>query len=255
MRLISKQNPPLICAIIGEFGVAFWKFGNSTVAQLELEFKMNSRPPIIPLFPLEKVLFPRMAMPLHVFEERYKTMVEECIAEDKLFGVLHGLDVQRPAVGTTARIEKVLNRYDDGRLDVLIVGEQRFQVHSVLQNKAYLQAIVSYFNDHVSEQPDLYHLSELVRLYKLYVQRIGVEKNNKLEMDVMVEEMEQESELSYVIGQTIGLDLRSQQELLEKTDPLARVKLLTVVLQRHDVVHGLARDLFEGPKEFDPTMN
>jgi len=67
--------------------------------------------------------------------------------------------------------------------------------------------------------------------------------------------MDEESDLSYVIGQTIGLDIRSQQELLEKTDPLARVKLLTVVLRRHDVVHGLARNLFEGTREFDPTMN
>ncbi len=216
---------------------------------------MNSRPPIIPLFPLEKVLFPRMAMPIHIFEDRYKKMVEECLAEDKLFGVLHGLDVQRPAVGTTARIEKVLNRYDDGRLDILITGEQRFQVHSVLQDCDYLQAVVSYFSDTPSEKPDHAHLSELVRLYKLYVQRLELEQKNKLQLDDLVKEMDEESDLSYVIGQTIGLDIRSQQELLEKTDPLARVKLLTVVLRRHDVVHGLARNLFEGTREFDPTMN
>lgn len=218
-------------------------------------FVMNSRPPIIPLFPLEKVLFPRMAMPLHVFEERYKKLIEECLAQEKVFGVLHGLDVQRPAVGTTARIDKVLNRYDDGRLDILIVGEQRFQVHSVLQNREYLQAVVSYFDDATIEKPDLEHLSELVRLYKLYIQRLDVEQKNKIPLDKLLRKMDDESDLSYVIGQTIGMDVRSQQELLEKTDPVARVQLLTVILHRHDVVHGLARNLFEGAREFDPTMN
>ena len=61
--------------------------------------------------------------------------------------------------------------------------------------------------------------------------------------------------MSYIIGQTIGLDLRGQQSLLEKTDPLARVKLLTRVLKQHDKVHAIARGLFEGESEFDPTVN
>ncbi|MCB2213247.1 LON peptidase substrate-binding domain-containing protein [bacterium] len=216
---------------------------------------MNSRQNIIPLFPLEKVLYPGMAMPLHIFEERYKELINLCVSERRSFGILHGLDVQQPVIGTTARVEKVLNRYDDGRMDILVVGEERFEVRQVFKYKAYLEAEVSYFDDAPSNKPEPTHLGELVRLYKLYIRRLDLESENLVKLDDLMEEVEQERELSYIIGQTIGLDLRRQQELLEKTEPMARVKLLTAILHRHDVVYGLARRLFEGQEEFDPTMN
>ena len=202
---------------------------------------MNSRPSIVPLFPLEKVLFPGMAMPLHVSDDRYKLLIEECLDDDKVFGILHGLDVQKPIVGTTARVEKVLNRYDDGRFDIIVVGEQRFEIKSVIQTKAYLQAIVSYFSDAKIGEFPRSSFDELVRLYKLYVQRLGLKHDNSFHLDDLMDVLDDERELSYVIAQTIGLDIRDQQELLEKTDSVARVKLLTGVLHRHDVVRSEER--------------
>ena len=83
---------------------------------------------IIPLFPLGLVLLPQMPLPLHIFEERYKLMIGECLEKKKEFGIVYfnGTDIQ--AIGCTASIQKVLKRYDDGRLDILTQGENRFEI-------------------------------------------------------------------------------------------------------------------------------
>jgi Lon protease-like protein len=92
----------------------------------------------LPLFPLRSVLCPGVALPLHVFEERYRLMVDRCLAEGEPFGVvlIHEghevgpLDGRIADVGTTAVIRQA-GRYPDGRLDILTVGQQRFRLESV----------------------------------------------------------------------------------------------------------------------------
>jgi Lon protease-like protein len=92
----------------------------------------------LPLFPLRSVLCPGVALPLHVFEERYRLMVDRCLAQGEPFGVvlIHEghevgpLDGRIADVGTTAVIRQA-GRYPDGRLDILTVGQQRFRLESV----------------------------------------------------------------------------------------------------------------------------
>jgi Lon protease-like protein len=92
----------------------------------------------IPLFPLRSVLCPGVALPLHVFEERYRLMVDRCLAEGEPFGVVlirEGHEVgplkgRIADIGTTAAIRQA-GRYPDGRLDILTVGQQRFRLESV----------------------------------------------------------------------------------------------------------------------------
>src|SRR5438128_2047759 len=86
------------------------------------------------LFPLNTVLFPGMRMPLHIFEERYKIMVRECMEEDAPFGIVlirSGVEVGGGAVphslGTTARIMQV-EYLDEGRLNLFAIGERRFRI-------------------------------------------------------------------------------------------------------------------------------
>ena len=76
----------------------------------------------IPLFPLGLVLLPQMPLPLHIFEERYKLMIGECLRENRQFGIVYfnGTDIQ--TAGCTASILKVMKRYEDGRLDILTRG-------------------------------------------------------------------------------------------------------------------------------------
>ncbi len=92
----------------------------------------------IPLFPLRSVLCPGVALPLHIFEERYRLMVNRCIERDEPFGVVllrEGREVgptraEVAAVGTTAAIRRA-GAYSDGRLEILTVGQQRFRIEDV----------------------------------------------------------------------------------------------------------------------------
>ena len=101
----------------------------------------------IPLFPLEIVLFPGSALPLHIFEERYREMVGECIALKKTFGVVRAEGDQMALIGCTARVVRVVERYPDGRMDVLCEGVQRFEIEALDESRKFLQADVQYFDD------------------------------------------------------------------------------------------------------------
>ena len=83
----------------------------------------------IPLFPLQVVVFPRTRLPLHIFEERYKVMVGEAIREDSEFGIVLAKDEGIVNAGCTVAVEKVLQMYPDGRMDILTRGRRRFEIH------------------------------------------------------------------------------------------------------------------------------
>ncbi len=103
---------------------------------------------ILPLFPLGVVLFPGMALPLHVFEERYRLMMAACLETDRSFGVTlikEGQEVGDPAVpfdvGTLAHIAKI-QRLPDGRMNLIAVGQQRFRIIDEPRPIPYLVAQV-----------------------------------------------------------------------------------------------------------------
>jgi Lon protease-like protein len=102
---------------------------------------------IIPLFPLSVVLLPSMPLPLHIFEDRYKEMMGEIIPAKAEFGVVFAKDDGIVNIGCTATVERVMRRYDDGRLDLLAIGQRRFQIESLDQEKSFLRAEVQFFND------------------------------------------------------------------------------------------------------------
>lgn len=105
----------------------------------------------IPLFPLGLVLLPQMSLPLHIFEERYRLMIGECLAKNTEFGIVYfnGTDIQ--AIGCTASIQSVLKRYGDGRVDILTRGENRFEINEMVDHKPYLEAGVTFFDDKLEE--------------------------------------------------------------------------------------------------------
>jgi Lon protease-like protein len=101
----------------------------------------------IPLFPLDVVLFPGAALPLHIFEERYRELTQVCLAERTPFGVVCARQDGLCVIGCTAHIVEVLQRYDDGRLDILCEGVQRFEIEMLDNSRSYLQAEVDCFDD------------------------------------------------------------------------------------------------------------
>src|SRR4051794_38054610 len=106
---------------------------------------------LIPLFPLSLVVFPRTRLPLHIFEERYKEMIGIAIREESEFGIVLAKDEGIVNAGCTVKVEKVLHKYSDGRMDVLTMGQRRFEIHRLNEEKEYLQAEVSYFDDEDTE--------------------------------------------------------------------------------------------------------
>jgi Lon protease-like protein len=106
---------------------------------------MSSR--LIPLFPLQVVVFPRTALPLHIFEERYKEMVGDAIRDNSEFGVVLARDEGIVNAGCTVVVEKLLRVHPDGRMDILTRGRRRFEISSLNEEKSYLQAQVEFFDD------------------------------------------------------------------------------------------------------------
>jgi len=105
----------------------------------------------LPLFPLGTVLFPGMLLPLHIFEPRYREMINRCLDERLPFGVVlirEGQEVGETAlphaIGTAARITRV-DRKPDGRMDIMAVGTRRFRIQELNYDHAYLTGAVSHY--------------------------------------------------------------------------------------------------------------
>jgi Lon protease-like protein len=102
---------------------------------------------LIPLFPLQLVAFPGSSIPLHIFEERYKTMVGECERSGAEFGIVLAKDDGIVNAGCTVVVEKVLERYPDGRFDVVTRGRRRFILLALNHEREWLRGEVEYFED------------------------------------------------------------------------------------------------------------
>ena len=104
-------------------------------------------PPLLPLFPLGLVLFPRTPLPLHIFEDRYKEMMRDVLDSKAEFGVVLAGEKGIVNMGCTAVVDSVLKRYPDGRMDVLAVGRRRFEILGLDDEKPYLRGQVEFFDD------------------------------------------------------------------------------------------------------------
>jgi Lon protease-like protein len=102
---------------------------------------------LIPLFPLQVVVFPRTPLPLHIFEERYKEMVGSAIRENSEFGMVLAKGEGIVNAGCTVTVEKVMHMHPDGRMDILTRGQRRFEIQSLDEEKDYLRAQVTFFDD------------------------------------------------------------------------------------------------------------
>lgn len=120
---------------------------------------MNSTAYPLSLFPLNVVLFPGMPLPLYIFEERYKLLINDCLRDHKPFGVTlikSGVEVGAPAaphlIGTTARVVS-LERLAEGRLDLEAIGEDRFRILELRHDRPYLSALVENFPMSAADSP------------------------------------------------------------------------------------------------------
>ena len=105
------------------------------------------------MFPLNVVLLPGTQLPLHIFEERYKEMIGAAIRDESVFGVVLAIDGGVVNLGCTARVDRVLEETPDGQMDILTVGESRFEIVSLNQEGSFLQGEVDFFSDAETEGP------------------------------------------------------------------------------------------------------
>ncbi|MGH9555791.1 MAG: LON peptidase substrate-binding domain-containing protein [Terriglobales bacterium] len=108
---------------------------------------------LLPLFPLEVVLFPEAPLPLHIFEPRYREMIGECVTGKLPFGVVRAKEEALAEIGCTAEIIAITKKHDDGRMDILTLGRRRFEVGELNQERSFLRAQVTYLEDKAGPAP------------------------------------------------------------------------------------------------------
>ena len=160
---------------------------------------------LLPLFPLDLVLFPGTPLPLHIFEPRYREMISECLDRKQHFGVVRGKEQELAEIGCTAEIVTVTKKYDDGRMDIVTEGRHRFEVMQLNQERAFLQAEIFYLQD----EPDVSSQEEMAQAMKLHGEIMtlaGAEPEKSSEID--------QRQLSFHLAGTLPLDLDFKQTLL-----------------------------------------
>src|SRR5262245_52418142 len=132
---------------------------------------------LLPLFPLQLVVFPRTRLLLHIFEERYKEMVGNAIRDESEFGIVLARKEGIVNAGCTVKVEKVLEMYPDGRMDILTRGERRFEIEGLDEEKDYLRADVTYFDDEDIEAAPEEERQKAIRQYRTLSQ-LGTARNH-----------------------------------------------------------------------------
>jgi len=173
-------------------------------------------PPLIPLFPLDVVLFPGTPLPLHIFEPRYKEMIGECLAQHRTFGVVRALEQGLAEVGCTAEIVTVVKEYPDGRLDLVTEGRKRFELLAVNQERSFLQAEVLMIDDEPGAPPPE-DTSRAIQLHSELLAIAGA-KQDLSAADPTV--------LSFYLAGSLPLDLDFKQKLLALRSETERLSLL-----------------------------
>jgi Lon protease-like protein len=182
---------------------------------------------IIPLFPLEVVLMPGVPLPLHIFEERYKNMIGECLEYGKEFGVVCGQEGEIYKVGCTAEIVGVLERYDDGTMDIITKGVRRFIIRNIREEKPYLESEITYFDDEIEKIGE-----ELQELVKVGIRRLREIDNLKgTEEDYSFLESMDLKATSFFLASNVDFTLKEKQQLMELTSTVERVKKSVELLQ------------------------
>jgi len=133
---------------------------------------------LLPLFPLELVLLPEEPLPLHIFEERYREMIGECLRAKTSglgrqdFGVVLAKGQEISNVGCTAQIVNVTRKYDDGRMDILTVGKRRFEILLTNEEKSYLCASVDFFDDEGPDTPGESEAESAIEVFRGIMQKL-----------------------------------------------------------------------------------
>jgi len=171
---------------------------------------------LLPLFPLDVVLFPGTPLPLHIFEPRYKEMIGECLSQHRTFGVVRAVEQGLAEVGCTAEVITVVKEYPDGRLDIVTEGRRRFEVVRVNQERSFLQAEILMIDD----EPGTPLQADTSRAVQLHSELLAIAGAKQ---DISAADP---SLLSFYLAGSLPLDLDFKQKLLSLRSEGERISLL-----------------------------
>jgi len=202
----------------------------------------------VPLFPLRTVLFPKMILPLHIFEPRYHQMINECVRDNQPFGVVlldegpeakqdeegNELSDKPPIlhrVGTLAKIADV-TRLEDGRMLINSVGTERFRLLDHRENKPFMTGDIEIWPEGEVDaaSPDLQSLvDQITQVFQSYLEILMELAHQSISLDIPDDFMI----LSYLIPHWLPqIELEDKQKLLEVADPVARLNQELLLLMR-----------------------
>ena len=170
----------------------------------------------LPLFPLKSIFFPGETVPLHIFEERYKQLIQDCRNEAITFGIPVYINDQ-VAFGTEVQLVEVVNTYEGGEMDVVCVGRQVFKILSFeneIGDKSYPGGNIE-FLEGINDAADQLKISVLDRIKALYEL-----------MDVPFTPMSLDKFNMYILIHKIGLSYEQEYELLQMPKESDRLKFI-----------------------------
>jgi Lon protease-like protein len=170
-----------------------------------------------PLFPLGLVLLPGEVVPLHIFEERYKLMIEECLEGEKEFGIVWMSDDGLKEVGCTARVAQLLERMEDGRMNILVQGDAAFRLLRRIEDLPYPAGDVELL-DEQGEGEEGANGSNARERYAELVERVTDSRPSETDL----EELD-----AYGMAATLDFALDAKQGLLELRSEGQRMEHLT----------------------------
>lgn len=215
---------------------------------------------LLPLFPLNTVLFPGVPLPLHVFEERYRILVGELVegTGPRRFGVValrHGLEAgeefERDSlhdVGCVAELRRV-DQYADGRYDLVTFGGPRFRLLDVDDSRPYLRGRVEYLPDVPGEPGGL--TAAVVRAFSGYCAAVGRSTGKEIAEPALPED--DPALVSWVVAAAMRLDLPEKQSLLATDETAVRLRRELSLLRRETALLDAAPD--EVPTEGPFSLN
>jgi Lon protease-like protein len=171
-----------------------------------------------PLFPLGIVALPGELIPLHIFEERYKTMIEECLGQEREFGIVWLSDDGLREVGCACAIDRVIERMEDGRLHILVRGTRPFRVIERQGHLPYPAGVIDFVEDRDdgTSDPDLVKAA-----HDAYAELV----KRATDRDPDPEELAEMS--AYAMAATVEFGLDAKQGLLDMRSENARLRLVT----------------------------
>jgi Lon protease-like protein len=175
-----------------------------------------------PLFPLGIVALPSEAVPLHIFEPRYRTMIAECLESGSEFGIVWASDDGLRQIGCACEIAEVLERHEDGRMDILTRGTRPFRlVEAHDDHLPYPSGTVEWLDDK-SEQLDAATVDAAHEAYATLVQQATDAEPERDRLDAMS---------AYDMAATVDFGLEAKQGLLSLRSENARLRLVTRLLR------------------------